>query len=66
MFGIEKNIVAPQMLDDLLSGDEMSVLCCQQNQQFHRDFFEFDRAARSEKFIAVTIQRELVELNQPD
>jgi hypothetical protein len=65
VLGIDKNIFAPETLDDLLPCDEMPILGREQDEQLHGIFFELYGATGAQKFVAVAVEGELVEPDEP-
>ena len=57
--GVEEDIFAPDLLDDLIPADELSVLRDQQQKQLHGNVFEFQGLARAAQFIGTEIKLKL-------
>ena len=62
MLGIDKDLAAPEMLGNFISGDELALSLHQQDEQFQRLSFELHRTAATRQFKAATIQPEFPEL----
>lgn len=63
MLGVNKNILAPEALDDFISRDEIPIFAREQDEQLHGDLFQLDRTTGTEKFKTVAVEGELVELD---
>src|SRR5215813_8752858 len=55
VLGVNKNILAPQTLDDFLPGDKIPIFAGEQDEQLHRDLFQFDGTAGAEEFVTVAV-----------
>ena len=61
MLGVEKDILAPEPLDNLLSADYVAILFRQQDKQLHRNPFQFQDSAVAPQLKAGGVEFELAE-----
>jgi hypothetical protein len=62
VFGINVDLVAPKLLNDLLSPDEFASPASQQNQELHGDTLELQLGARPPQPMVTDVEFELSEL----
>jgi hypothetical protein len=65
VFGVEEDVAAPKTIHDLLPGYKMAVFLDQQDEQLHGQFFEPEGAPGTQQLVAVAIELELVEFDDP-
>jgi hypothetical protein len=61
--GVYEDIVAPEMVDNLLTADEITVSHHQQDEEFHGDFFELEDVAGPAQLITSGIEFEIREFD---
>jgi hypothetical protein len=62
VLSINKNILAPQSLDNLPPADDLPIFFQQQDEQLHGNALEFQRAIQTSQFKARGIQFKIAEL----
>ncbi len=58
--GVDEHAVAPELLDDLLSRHQLAFALRQQDEQFHGDSFQLDRAPAPPQFVTAKVELEFV------
>jgi hypothetical protein len=61
LLSIEKDLFAPEPLDDSLSGNQLAVMFDQENQQLHRDLLKPQWLTIAFQIVAAQVQFELAE-----
>ena len=62
VLGIDEDILAPDAVDDFLTGDDGSILFHQKQEQFHGDALQFQDAAFAAEFEARGVELKIAKL----
>ena len=65
MLSVEEDALTPYSLDDLVASNQLAIALRQQNEQFHRDFFEFEDAISPTQLITAAVELEFRESRYP-
>jgi hypothetical protein len=65
VFAVDEDALAPDSLQDLVAGNELTATFHQQKQQFQRDAFEANDLASAGQAIGVRVEFEIREMTNP-